>query len=433
MSYYDTAYAHDPRQADRAAARNVVKASLWLALATSVVIPHSFQLVSALLIFGAMVLTLPAIERDEWLQRILLTYFLGVVLTSVFIWIGYTNGAPRNASTQTILIYILSPFAWIVLGTGLTQFFGLERLVELLIRFTWWALISVALFFWAFLTLGRQAVTFMFDAANVNISGGFAGANLLVYGSLIFLAGGAFAQPTLVKGRWGRLLMPAGLVLCALTSGRSAFALAIPIGFLTGLVLRGRVKQSGPAISFGRAVIVPAALLTIAALAVIGAIGVLLHTIDLTVIFQSYFTKIASGGGEVRTEQAAALWDGVKETHGLGAGHGVGVSYIRNADYPWRYENVPIATVFRVGLLGTLIYCAPFFVYGFAFLGRASRRALSPEDVYMMGGFLSAAVAAWTNPYIESFIFQWMFFVPVMSFAVHKVSDKRFATPIAAV
>jgi hypothetical protein len=433
MSYYDTAYAHDPRQADRAAARNVVKASLWLALATSVVIPHSFQLVSALLIFGAMVLTLPAIERDEWLQRILLTYFLGVVLTSVFIWIGYTNGAPRNASTQTILIYILSPFAWIVLGTGLTQFFGIERLVQLLIRFTWWALISVALFFWAFLTIGRQAVTFMFADANVNVSGGFAGANILVYGSLIFLAGGAFAQPTLVKSKWGRVLLPAGLVLCAITSGRSAFALAVPIGFLTGLVLRGRVAQQGPRMSFGRAVVVPAVLLTGAAVAVTVAIGVLLHTIDLGVIFQSYVTKIASGGGDVRTEQAGALWDGIMETRGLGAGHGVGVSYIRNADYPWRYENVPLATMYRVGLLGTLIYCAPFFVYAFAFLGRASRRALSPEDVYMMGGFLSAAVAAWTNPYIESFIFQWMFFVPVMSFAVHKVSDKRFAAPIAAV
>lgn len=432
MSYY-SAYAHDPRQADRAAARSVVKASLWLALATSVVVPHSFQLVSALLIFGSMVLTLPTIERDDWLHKILLTYFMGVVLTSVFIWIGYSNGAPRNASTQTILIYILSPFAWIVLGTGLTQFFGLERLVQLLIRFTWWALISVALFFWAFLTIGRQAVLFLFTDANVNVSGGFAGANILVYGSLIFLAGGAFAQPTLVKGKWGRLLLPAGLVLCAITSGRSAFALAIPIGFLTGLVLRARVKQEGPQTSFARAVVVPAVLLSGAALAVTAGIGILLHTVDLGVIFQSYFNKIASGGGEVRTEQAGALWDGIMDTHGLGAGHGVGVSYIRNTEYPWRYEIIPLASVFRVGLIGTLIYCAPFFVYGFAFLARAARRALSPEDVYMMGGFLSAAAAAWTNPYIESFIFQWMFFVPVMSFAVHKVSDKRFATPVAAV
>ena len=36
----------------------------------------------------------------------------------------------------------------------------------------------------------------------------------------------------------------------------------------------------------------------------------------------------------------------------------------------------------------------------------------------MAGGFYAMAVAAVTNPYIESFIFQWMFFVPVISIGV---------------
>lgn len=430
MTY--TAYAHDPRAADRAAARSLVMAALWLSLATAAVIPHSFQVFQALLLFGTTVLCLPLIERDEWLNKVLLTYFVGVVTTAVYIWIGYMNGAPKAASNQTILIYIVSPFAWIVMGTGLAQFFGIERLARLLVRFTWWAVISVALFFWAFLTFGKQAVSFLFESANVNISSGFAGANILVYGSLIFLTGSAFAVPTLVRGKWGRILLPAALVLCALTSGRSALALSIPIGFLTGIALRGRVAHEGPQVSLGRAVILPAFLLTLVALGVIALMGLLLHTVDLGVIFENFFNKVASGGGEVRTEQAGALWDGILETRALGAGHGVGVSYIRNSDYPWRYEIIPLASVFRVGLIGTLVYCAPFFVYGFAFLARASRRLLRPEDVYMMGGFLSAAAAAWTNPYIESFVFQWMFFVPVMSFAMHHVRPIGGSAPQSA-
>lgn len=410
-------FALNNRMDDREAAHTAVRGILWLALATSVVFPHTFQVFSAILLVATTALCLPLIRKDEWLNRVLLTYFVGVIATAIYIWVGTMNGSPRGANGQTILIYIVSPFMWIVMSTAILQLYGIERTVKLLIQFTWYALTSVAAVFYLFLVYGRQAISFLTEETNVNVSGGFAAANILVFGSLIFLTGGAFAQPAVITKRWARIVLPAALVLCALTSGRSALALSVPIGFLTGVVLRRRIGGVD-VMPLGRSVMLPTLLLIGAAILVIALMALLLQTVDLSLIFRAYVDKVLSGGGEVRTEQAAALWEGILDTSGVGAGHGVGVNYIRNADYPWRYEIIPLATLYRVGVVGTLVYTSTFVVYAFFFLRRAAQRTLRPEDVYMVGGFLAAAAAAWTNPYIESFIFQWMFFLPVMSLAI---------------
>lgn len=414
----------DARTGAQDALARIVRFLLFVSLAQAVVVPNSFQIVQlgSLVLTGALCVVL--IRRDLWLNRVLLTLFAGAVVTAIYIWVGYSAGAPREASTQTLFVYVVAPFLWAIMGTALFQYVGIVRATRWLIWLTWAAIVSVALFFWAFLTFGRAAVVFLNPDANVNVSGGFAGASILVYGSLIFLAGALFAQPDLVRGRVARIVLPALVFLTALTSGRSALILAVPIGYGVGALLRSRMGQVEDAPA-QRSVLLPTVLLGIGGLLVVAVIDFFVDSIDLWTIVERFWEELTSGGGSDRTEQSAALWEGFLDSWGVGVGHGIGVPYLRNAIFPWRYEVLPLATLLRVGVIGSVVYCSTFLIYGAGVWRRIVARDLSPQDVYMLGGFVPALLSIATNPYIESFVFQWMYFVPVMSLAVRPL--ERYA------
>jgi hypothetical protein len=381
------------------------------------VFPHSFQAPTAGLLAVALLLSLLVVRKSDYLDRLLVTYFLGVAITALYIWVGTANRAPRPSVLQNILVYIVSPFMWLVIGTTLVQQFGVERLVRLLIRLTWASVIEVALFFWAFLVFGKQAVSFLSEQANVNVTGGIAAANILVYGSLIFLTGALFAQPTAIQGRWRRIILPALVLVCAVTSGRSALILAVPLGLVVGAVLRSRT-QGAEGERVGLSTLLPTFLLGLLGLLVLVVIDQFVDAFDLFFIFEQFVVELTSGGGSERSEQVGALWEGVRDSYGLGVGHGIGVAYLRSAEFPWRYEVLPMATLLRVGLIGTLVYASTFVLYGATIAARFARGTLRPADVYMAGGFVAVLVAMFTNPYAESFIFQWMYFIPVLSLGI---------------
>ena len=416
----DTAMAlrvADPQRDGQRAARSILRGILFATLTVCVVVPHSFQIATFLLIALSTAVSLPLLRRDPWLDRVLLTYMVGALITAIFLGIGAANGASRLATNQTLLVYVISPLMWMLIATTICQLYGIERFTRILIGLTWACVATVALFFYLFLTIGKSAVAFLTEDANVNVSGGFAGATILVYGSLIFLSGGLFAQPFLLRRAKWRLTLLTLLVLVALTSGRSALILSIPAGLLVGIVARGR-QRAQDRVATDKSIVLPLIGLALIAGAALVLMNIFVFEIDLGVVLGEFIDELLSGGGSVRSEQAAALWDGVFASGGLGVGHGVGVDYIRNTDYPWRYEVIPLATMLRVGVLGTLVYMSTFLLYGSRFLARYRQRDLLPEDVYMVGGFIAVSLAAFTNPYIESFIFQWMYFLPVMSIAV---------------
>ncbi|RZM11373.1 MAG: hypothetical protein EOP68_03955 [Sphingomonas sp.] len=404
------------------AAMRVLRGLLFVALALAVVVPHSFQLLEAAVFLFVAALCAVMVRRDGWLNRIMITYFLGVIVTAIYVWVGYVNGAPRAATNQTLFIYIVSPFMWIMMSTAMIQFVGLTRIVQWLIWLTWLALFSIAAFFYLFLTIGPGAVRFLIEDPNVNVQGGFAAATLLVYGSMIFLSGAIFAQPDLIRNKWARIVLPGLTLIAAITSGRSAFILAIPVGLGIGIVLRARQR-----VRVGekkkRSILGPTIILGLVGLIVMGVIDFFVKSVDLLLIFQSFWDELMSAGGSERAEQSGALWEGFLDSYGLGFGHGKGVQYIRNVNFPWRYEVMPLATLVRVGLVGTLVYMSTFMVYGRGLLDRFKARDLSAEDIYMIGGFVPAAIGVATNPYIESFVFQWMYFLPVMSLGVKPIAN----------
>ena len=148
--------------------------------------------------------------------------------------------------------------------------------------------------------------------------------------------------------------------------------------------------------------------------------------VDVLYIIGGFWEELSGGGGSERTNQANALFDGIISSFGIGAGHGIGVNYIRSEMYPWRYEIVLLATIYRVGFAGALVYAWPFIRYGWGVFETWKHKRLTNFDVFLFAGCASAFIAAATNPYIEAYTFHWMYVLPVTIFLVRHPGTSMF-------
>ncbi|MBT2145160.1 MULTISPECIES: hypothetical protein [unclassified Rhodanobacter] len=385
-------------------------------LLLTVVVPNSLPVTSAAAMGLAFMLALPGLRIGPGFRTLLALYACTVIVTLVYMVVGGMHDAPQEAEIQVVAIYILSPLLWTIIADGLLRQLGTDRLIDWFAVLSLLCALSVALFFYLYLRYGAAAVTFFFEGANVNLNEGFAGATMHVYGSLIFLCGGFFGSPELIKNRLMRLALLAMLLVCALTSGRTALILAVPLGWFLGLLLSSRTtgrRQKSPIfriIRYG----LPMLIAVTTALVLLQAYT----QISLSTVLDAVSTKLASGGGSARVQMTRSLFAGILANDGLGAGHGVGVDFISDTVHPWRYELVWLATLYRVGILGTLIYALPFLLYIVAVIRLAYGRRLPPRHKFMFCGFVCAFLGTNTNPYIEAFVFQWMYVVPLVALSI---------------
>ncbi|OOG37791.1 MULTISPECIES: hypothetical protein [unclassified Rhodanobacter] len=398
-----------------------------LLLFLSVVIPNSLQIPTAVMLAICFLLCLPGFRMVRGLKTVFIFYTCSATVTVLFMAVGFLSAAPLMAAVQIPAIYLVSPFLWIVIAARLFNQLGEDRLVEWLVWLAILCCCSVAMYFYLYNTRGADAVSFFTESANVNTKDGYAGAVMHVYGSLIFLCGGFFSSPELIRNRLLRLVLLASLLVCAITSGRAALILSVPLGLLLGMVLTPRTIGSQ-----GRRSVITQVMkygLPVAFAVILVMLALSQFTkINLSLILGGVANKVASGGGDERVGQAHALYEGILNSGGMGVGHGIGVSFIRSSDYPWRYELVWLATVLRVGILGALVYAALFFVYIAKVLKIALQRRLTPGMKFMFCGFICAFIASSTNPYIEAFAFQWMYVLPVVGFFVEH-SAARMSAP----
>lgn len=397
--------------------RKIFIAATFVLLVLSVVIPNSAQNVTAVTMIFCFLLAMPIIRINTDLMRLGFLYLCSLIVTFFYILVGSLNGAPQIAVQQTIIIYVLSPLLWMFIAAALVQNLGVEKLIRWFVVLAFLSCLSVALFFYLYINLGPDSVSFFKQNTNLNLEDGYAAATMFVYGSLIFLCGGFFSTPDLIGNLSNRVLLLASLTLAALTSGRSALILSIFVGLFLGLLLPSEKSISGTKKSskdkFAKKIVV--FLVIFSALYLLGHDSV----IDYFRILGVFSDHLFSGGGLGRAEQTAALINGSFDAFGIGSGHGVGVAYIRSDDFPWRYESVWLATVFRVGLMGSLIYLLPFLWYSIIIVKLAKLRQLTACHKFMFSGFLCVFIASNTNPYIEAFVFQWMYVIPLVSlFAV---------------
>lgn len=388
---------------------------VFILLFTAVVVPNSLKVVTAGLLSVGFVFFISPLLNSSRVLIYLKLYFIGAFVSIFYVVIGALRGAPQVAVLQVVLIYVATPLMWMAVSVGVYRYIGVERLVSWFVWFALCAAFSVAIYFFLFVNFGPAAVGFFIDedSANLDLESGYAGATMQVYGSLIFLCGAFFGVPNVIKSNIARLFLLVSLLVVALTSGRAALFLAIPVGISTGLFLSLINGKKTRDIAGRKRVFVSIFSL------IVGAVlcGFLLYSytdIDLSLVVEKFVSHISSGGGVERSEQAEAIFFGIVDSYGLGGGHGIGVKYLRSELYPWRYELVWLVSVLRVGLLGATIYALPFLFYIVHVVRLALAGRLALEQRFMFCGFFSAFLASGTNPYIESIVFQWMFVLPMV-------------------
>lgn len=398
--------------------------ALFGTVVSCLIFPNSLKITSAASLVVAFLSAVPKVRHDSSLRMLLVWWIVSSLVTLFYALVGVVNGAPTDAAIQVFLIYVVFPFVWIYVVKLLLQEVSLDVVVKGLIVVGVLACLTVFFFYYSFLTYGRDAVAFFIKIPNVDVSTeGYIGGTMHVFGSLIFIIGGYIASYSSLAGRRKNALLLSLFVFVALISGRGALLLAVLIGFFLNAV--AVVMKLSSARS--SAIIRGALLFAISCALVL----VVLDYADLSLeqITTPLLEKLVSVGGVGRNEQFFALMDAVAMHGGLGSGHGIGVDYTVDDTYPWRYEMVWVASVFRVGIIGAIIYAMPFLLAIGLGLHRFFKRGLDGNEMFVLGGFICAFIASNTNPYIEALVFQWMFILPVLYFVRASSLATKVQTP----
>lgn len=116
----------------------------------------------------------------------------------------------------------------------------------------------------------------------------------------------------------------------------------------------------------------------------------------------------------IRTEQLYSLIEGISEHAVIGAGHGASVDYVRSKKHSWGYELSYVALAYQVGVVGLVAYCSGVLWIYFMVI-----RILKKDDrlaIYMLPvavGMTCFLLGNATNPYLATFDFIWVIFLPI--------------------
>lgn len=376
-----------------------------------IVFPNSLRPMSIIVLVAAASVALLCTKRFAINFRWLL-WLSASAITMFFVAVGWSK-KPSEALWQVPFVYVLSPALWLMFCPRLLENFSIHTVVRAILFFGMLGALSVFGFYYLFLTMGADAVRWVIKLPNVDFGDGRAGATMYVFGSLMFVAGGFFSAPQVVARNWMKFGMVVVLVAAALLSGRTALMLSILIGCLVFAVAFQRNNDY-------RLRIKP--MLSIVAIFAVAMVIIVLTAerfgFDMARILGSMLAKLGSGGGEERSAQFHALLKGIQDHWFLGAGHGIGVPLVRDDEYPWRYELLWLATVHRIGVAGALVYLLPVAIIVRRYAAMLISRSNSSFSDFMFGGFLAAFLGSGTNPYYESFEFQWMLLLPFVYFTM---------------
>ncbi len=414
-------YANQQLQTGKKAVGAILGASFLISFALTVIMPNSFKIVSATSIVFSFIYCVIVYGRIIFSGPYFYYLYASYIITLFYLIIGRLNGAPDVAAGEVFLIYIFFP---LVIGAQLTALLflvDLKTIVRLLVYSVPVIAATVVYFFWAFRTLGPDAVRIFIETPNVVISEeGFVAATMHVYGSMIFIASGFFASPGVVRNPFLRIIIFAIIAAIAFTSGRGSLVFSMLIGLciFAGVAFFASTRRESLShrmllLVLGSIVVVVGALvLQLLAGNEFGA-GVVTNISDA---LGKLFPDHQNVGGLTRFDQLEALKHGIDSNWGLGAGHGTASFWYSDPEKPWRYELVWVATVFRTGFLGAAVYAAPFLVTLFQGARLIIGGKMDRFETFVFSGFIAAFLSSNTNPYLEAYVFQWMYILPIVYF-----------------
>ena len=370
-----------------------------------VVVPNSLRFITLPLFF--LLGFILFFKTRTFNRDLLILWLLGSFTTFFYIFVGLPRSYPDSV-IQVIFVYVVSPLIWILIFRFVFLKYNLHILLKTFVSFSFLGAITIPLFLAMFLLYGPHVLTWLISEPNAVFTSEFAGVTTHVSGSLSFAVAGFFSGPKIIKNPFFRLVLMCVFLIAVLLSGRAALFLSFAIGIFFSILTELRNFR-----------FVSSMIVFLIAFTIVAYLFSLIFKFNVFMVIQKYLDKILEVGGQERILQAKALLQGIYSNALLGSGHGVGVDVIRNRQYPWRYELLYLATLYRVGLVGFIIYSLPAFFVVSKYL-RVVKSKFQPQlisfDIFIFVGFVAAIVISAADPYFESFEFQWMFWGPVVYF-----------------
>lgn len=359
--------------------------------------PNSFPAITAALMVGINFFLF--LKHRRFIVK---SYFVFVwlFLSAIFVtYISFSDIAFKF-KFELFLKYVFFPFLWLNIFTHIKENIKLEFISKTLFFFSFLSFFVVFALYFLMLN-GYNYAEYFIEDPNID-SNYFLGFTLHVFGNLIFFAAGIFVLPDIFKNKILEFLYVILFVMVTLISGRTALLMSISLGLMI-LLLRyvGERKYK------------------ISALYVSSFVLILLILAYYTMNYLNYsfldymqsetFDKLKQLGGEERTSQTALMLSKIiNNPWGVGFNN-IGIE--RNFERSFKYEVLILATILRFGIVVfvfILVSLIPVFSNFFRFT------TLSVYQKFFLIGLVSIIVFSFTNPYLESFSFQWMFFCPLV-------------------
>lgn len=365
-----------------------------------IVIPNSFQL------FTISIFTLLFVFIFFSTKKVYDVFLILNWLVLSFLFLGYILISPIENSNKVELVfkYIISPIFWITIFCYIRKNFTLEFIIKKLIIFGFVCNLSV-LVLYIIMSLGYiSLIKYLIIAPNVDSSSGL-GFILHVYGSLVFFGITMMPSILFIKNIFYRIVYVFLFLVAAILSGRTALILFVVLGLSLFFFYINRFKFNAKT------------------LVIMSAISLLLGQIayvEYTKYFDTnlmgylkdhHLNKIKESGGDERSIQTRQILDKFYKDP-LGSGF-VTLDIVRNEMKTFNYEVLILAVLMRFGIVTFLIIIFSIIInFYHLFLKRWYNRR-EERDFFVLG-FLAILIVSFTNPYLESFCFQWMFFGPLV-------------------
>lgn len=364
-----------------------------------IVIPNAFQLTSIVLMAVASFLIFITTKR---LYDISIVFFWAV-LSIIFTGYILISEIAANDTLELIFKYVISPFLWITIISYVRKEFDYEFLIKKLIIFAFIGNLSVLVLYIA-MSMGLVSLVQIFiDNPNIDQGTGL-GFTLHVYGSLIFFAISVAPSMTYIKKMSHKVIYLFSFFVAAILSGRTALVLFVFVGLFVFFFYFKKLKINPTTI-----------FMTAFFLLIVGGFTMQKYSENFDVGFVDYisnlhFSKIKESGGNERSIQTQQIIEKINE-YPLGIGF-IKLEIIRDYEKTYNYEVLILSTLMRFGFITFVLI---LFSLSNFFTGILRWRSYKVQvrDFFALG-FMAIIISSFTNPYLESFCFQWMFFMPLI-------------------
>jgi hypothetical protein len=380
--------------------KNTLNLLLVIFAFLAIVIPNSFQLITVAIFTLLFILIL--FSRGKFIDIELVITWL--ILSLIFT--GYIFLSPINNANKLELLfkYVISPIFWITIFCYIRNNYSLDYIIKKLLIIAFISNLSV-FFFYAMMSLGYVSfMEYFIIEPNIDQNTGL-GFTLHVYGSLIFFASSIIPSLFFIKNGLSRIIYVVSFIIAAVLSGRTALILFVCLGLASILLYWKKIKFNPARI-----------LMSVFIIIILGnfIFSKFSFYFDIDIIkflTEVHLDKIRDGGGGERSEQTKQILNQIYKNP-VGSGF-INLTIIRNELKTYRYEVLILSTVMRFGFISVLfIILSLFNIFGYIIKNKLLIKFQTID--FFVFGFFAIIISSFTNPYLESFCFQWMFFGPVV-------------------